>query len=156
MLSPTFQHHAIACATLLPLLHTPFLSLEQAVNNTQPASSTPPQSSRLSPIDALQTLQIFFLHTDPSPTELSTLLDPIVPEIYTLASLYRSSKIADPTVRESLNALLNIWGRIVDSSVASKSLWSVVSGIGGYWELGPGGFTRITKYVSLRQLHIFV
>jgi len=144
MLSPTFQHHAIVAATLLPPLHMPFLSLERVVNNDEAVSLV--ASRHLSPIDALQTLQIFFRHTDPSPTELSTLLNPIVPEIYTLASLYRSSKTADPNIRESFNALLNIWGRIVDSSDVIRGLWDVVSGVGGDWELGLEGFTRVTKY----------
>lgn len=145
MLSASFQHHAITSGILLPLLHEPFLSPTTA--DDTPA--TPPDQSvaHLTPVESLKTLQTFLLHADPSPTELSTLLTPIAPEMYTLVSLCHSNKTADPSIRESLNGLLNTWGRIVSSSDVIDGLWRVAGESNGNWELGLEGFVRSAEYV---------
>ncbi|KAF8490277.1 hypothetical protein JB92DRAFT_3010158 [Gautieria morchelliformis] len=150
MLSATFQHHVITSGILLPILHTPFVS----PSAIEPSVTPQEQSPHLTPIEALQTLQAFLLHADPSPTELSTLLTPIAPEIYTLFCLYRSSKTADPNVRESLNVLWNTWGRIVSSPDAIDGLWKVITGCCGNWELGLDGFTLLTTPVPPPSLSL--
>jgi hypothetical protein len=148
MLSASSQHRAITSEILLPFFHQPFMSpTTESGLAAPPSGSTSQPTSHLTPIEALQTLQTFLLHADPSPAEISTLLTPIVPELYTLASLYRSSKTADPNVRESLNALLSTWGRIVSSSDAIDGLWRIITGSGGNWELSLEGFMRSSKYV---------
>lgn len=145
MLSATNQHHTITAGILLPLLHRPFdFSNSEAVQAMPPSQST----LLLTPMEALQALQTFLIHADPSPSELSMLLTPIVSELYTLASLYHSSKTGDPNVRESLHGLLNTWGRIVSSSDAIDGLWRIISGSGGNWELRVDGFMRLGKYVE--------
>lgn len=156
MLSATNQHHTITAGILLPLLHRPFdFSNSEAVHAMPPSQSTSQSTLLLTPMQALQALQTFLIHADPSPSELSMLLTPIVSELYTLSSLYHSSKTADPNVRESLNALLNTWGRIVSSSDAIDGLWRIITGSGGNWELRVDGFMRLGKYVCLSAFSLF-
>lgn len=100
---------------------------------------------KLSALESLQTLQTFILFSDPSPVSLSILFTPIIPELYTLFALYRSSKVADPNIRESLGALLNSWGRIVFFEDAIEALWKIVLGTGGNWEISLEGFVRLIK-----------
>jgi len=145
MLSSKFQYHAIVSNILLPLLHDPFLRPSPLTSETSTKSIVDGIPSKLSPVEALLTLQTFFLHTDPSPTELSTLLTPIASELYTLLGLYRSSKTADPSTRESLGALLSTWGRVVVTSDVIAGLWGIISGEGGNWEVRFDGFVRAAK-----------
>ncbi|KIJ57123.1 hypothetical protein M422DRAFT_238692 [Sphaerobolus stellatus SS14] len=143
ILAPNFQHHAIAAGILLPLLHDPFLKSPPITE--QPSNTSDGAPSRLSPVETLKTLETFLLHADPSPTELSTLLNPIAPELYTLLGMYRSSKTADPSVREPLSALLSTWGRVVASSNVIAAVWKIVCGDGGNWDISLDGFVRSTR-----------
>ncbi|KAF8524594.1 hypothetical protein BU17DRAFT_74714 [Hysterangium stoloniferum] len=135
MLSSNFQHNSITSDILLPILHRPFLS-PPSPGETEASEAT---ILHLTPIDSLRTIETFLLHTDPSPTGLSTLLTPILPELYTLLSMYHASKIADPNIKESLQAMLNTWGRVVNSLDAVAGIWKIVSGFGGNWEINPEG-----------------
>jgi hypothetical protein len=130
----------IFLSILLPILHNPFLQLTPdlpTLDNSFGSSQKPSPYIRpiFSPTKALSTLEILLINADPSPTQNSTLLSPIVSCLYTLMDHLHQIKTADPILKESLRGLLGTWGRVVESQEAVEILWAIIEGDGGDWEL---------------------
>ncbi|KIY73777.1 hypothetical protein CYLTODRAFT_406490 [Cylindrobasidium torrendii FP15055 ss-10] len=101
-------------AILLALLHDPLHVASPNTTLLAPASRS---------LDILTTLLI---HADPSPTLISTLVGPIVPALYALQEHLENVKTSDPTILESVRALLATWARITDTDECLGVLWSIV------------------------------
>ncbi|KAL5529962.1 hypothetical protein ACEPAF_6219 [Sanghuangporus sanghuang] len=107
----------------------------------------------LSPSQAIPTLSIIFLNTDPSPELIDVLLTPIAARLYTLLENLLVSKTADPMMRETVEGLLGIWARTAGKEEIVGALWEVVEGRGGEWDVDDAGelrvFERSTSLPSL-------
>lgn len=124
-------YQADVARVALPFFHRPFL--QRLPSN--------PETERWthSPSAALTTLQTFLTHADPSPALISKLLTPIIPALFTLSSQLGSLKVADPSLRTSLQGFLGIWGRVVGLKEGIASLWLVIEGEGGDWQVDVAG-----------------
>lgn len=137
MLLKEFGHYQVTSAIILSYFHRPF----------QPSSNMESQSSEeLTAMDSLLALQTFLLNTDPSPQVISVLLTPIIPELYSLHTLYVTNKTADPSIRETIHGLLATWSRVVAPTEVVDGTWKIIFGYGGDWSLSPEGFSRSTRY----------
>ncbi|KAL5487549.1 hypothetical protein ACEPAI_5657 [Sanghuangporus weigelae] len=107
----------------------------------------------LSLSQAIPTLSIIFLNTDPSPELIDVLLTPIAAQLYTLLEHLLVSKTADPMMRETVEGLLGIWTRTAGKEEIVGALWEVVDGRGGEWDVDDAGelrvFERSTSLPSL-------
>ncbi|KAL5527881.1 hypothetical protein ACEPAG_6682 [Sanghuangporus baumii] len=112
----------------------------------------------LSPFQAIPTLSIILLNTDPSPELIDVLLTPIAAQLYTLLEHLQVSKIADPMMRETIDSLLGIWTRTAGKGEIVEALWEVVEGQGGEWEVDDTGelrvFERSTSLPSLTLVQL--
>lgn len=145
-------HQLLAASSIIPILHDPFLQvIDLGRQGLSPDSHSPVPTElpyTLSPTSALSTLMALILHTDPSPTLISTLLSPIMPCLYTLSAHLNCMKTADPLLRESVNGLLTTWGRVVVSEECLSNLWYVLEGAGGDWLITIAGDVRkVERYV---------
>ena len=134
------RHHPLVSSMLFSFLHNPILlttpeSLSEDVTN-------------ISPVEAIQIIQIFLTNTDPAPTIVSTILSPIATSLYALYSTLLRMKTTDPGLRESVRGLLFSWGRVVPAGEAVAILWACVDGQGGDWVVDlAGNVRRIEKCV---------
>ncbi|KAL1747481.1 hypothetical protein HDZ31DRAFT_31894 [Schizophyllum fasciatum] len=127
----SYPHSALASSTLLPLLHRPLL---QGTSECASTASTPSY--------ALNALVTLVSNTDPSPELMSTLLTPVASALYSLKYHLDRTKASDPTLKESVGALLSTWGRIVSAGQGIDTLFRIVNGEGGHWEVDLEGTIR--------------
>jgi hypothetical protein len=134
------RHHTLVSRTLLNLLHDPVLLITH--------DSTETTACSLTPLEAIDVIQIFLTNTDPAPTLVSTTLSPIATSLYALLGTLARVKTADPTLRESVRGLLLTWGRVVPVEEAVAILWACIDGQGGDWTVDvSGSIRRIEKCV---------
>jgi hypothetical protein len=142
----SYGHQALAASIIIPTLHEPFLQSTPVGSQELPRDSPLSLHVRvhypLSPTEALSTLMTFIMHTDPSPTLISTLLSPIMPCLYALSAYMNRMKTTDPVSKEFVSGLLATWGRVVASDECFDSLWHVLKGAGGAWEIDIAGEIR--------------
>lgn len=135
------RYHSLVSGMLLSSLHGPVLLIT-------PDLSTSEETKALTPVEAIQVIQVFLTNTDPAPTLISTVLSPIVTSLYALLGTLAHVKTADPTLRESVRGLLVAWGRVVPTDEAVAILWACVDGQGGEWAIDiAGGVRRAEKCV---------
>lgn len=139
---PEYSHKDLVSSIVTLALHKPFFQLLPApetelISIEQSQHSAP--THHFTPTAALSTLMAFILHTDPSPILISTLLSPILPSLYTLSARVDRTKTADPLLKESLKGLLLTWGRVVVFIECFDTLWCILEGKGGEWEISVDG-----------------
>jgi hypothetical protein len=135
------RYHSLVSSILLSSLHDPILVIT-------PDLSTSQETKTLTPVEAIQVIQVFLTNTDPSPNLVSTTLSPIVTSLYALLGTLAHVKTADPTLRELVRGLLIAWGRVVPTDEAVAILWACVEGQGGEWTIDiAGGVRRVERYV---------
>jgi hypothetical protein len=145
MLSPNDAgfYHEIASGIILSFLHRPFLEITEGHTSVTSSSSLPPQST---PDVALSTLIILVSNTDPSPILMAALLSPIAPALYSLLHHLEKVKTSDPSLKESLQALLVTWGKIVSKSEGIDILWHIIGSNEEGWQVNLEGHIRkLTK-----------
>lgn len=131
-----FTYQPLVCSLVLPVLHDPFLHTTHLQDEKDSSDTI---SISLTPTVALSTLMTFVLHTDPSPTLISTLLSPIMPSLYTLSAHMERTKTVDPLLKESMRGLLSTWGRVVMSKECFEQVMHVLEGAGGDWQINIAG-----------------
>ncbi|TDL29980.1 hypothetical protein BD410DRAFT_817858 [Rickenella mellea] len=165
MISPedqSFVHREFATGMILSILHKPFLHVqpspqpissppvqpESTVEGNAPPARQPSAVTKLSAIDALQTLGVLILNTDPSPTLISTLLTPVISKIYSLHEYLQGMKTADPSLREGVNGMLKTWARAADKGECVDALWSIINGSGCDWAVDVSGKLKVVERFS--------
>lgn len=151
---PEAKDGTVATRLLLPALQRPFLDItaQSSLNNNPP----PPTSVlQLTPSQAIRTLQNLLTNTDPSPALISNLLTPIVPSLYELSSALDLVKTSDPALKTTVRGFLRTWGRLVDTIEGIATLWLVVDGEGGQWQVNiVGEIARIERLVLTSSYHM--
>jgi hypothetical protein len=145
MLSPNDAglYYEIASGIIFSFLHQPFLELTVEHANVTSSQSSPSQST---PDVALSTLITLVSNTDPSPILMAALLSPITPALYSLFHHMEKVKTSDPSLRESLQALLVTWGKIVVKSEGIDILWHIIVSDEEGWQVDLEGHIRkLTK-----------
>jgi len=109
----------MASTVTLSTLHKPFHtthldSLEEA--------------SRLRPRDAVVCIASLISNAEPVPEFISSLLSPIVSDLYMLLFDLERVRTADPELRELISCVLVSWGKIVDKEEAERLLWLIIKG----------------------------
>ncbi|KAH8118805.1 hypothetical protein DFH11DRAFT_1569390 [Phellopilus nigrolimitatus] len=102
----------------------------------------------VSPSDAVPTLSTILTNTDPSPDLITALLQPIIPQLFSLLEHLRVSKTADPTMRETVEGLLSTWARAASKEEVVAALWKVVEGEGYDWRVDAAGELFVTERTS--------
>ena len=118
----------------------------------QDAYSYSTQSLKLTPIEALHTISTIITNTDPTPTLISILLRPIVPQLYALREHLGKSRTADPTIKDLVEGLLQTWARSGDKEEVVACLWKIVEGAGDDWAADEDGGYRVVKRWVTRRL----
>lgn len=147
----SYKYKSIVVIITSSILHDPFLQIRNTTEHelSQPASAPSQLSYDLTSATALSTLMTFILHADPSPILISVLLSPIIPALYALSAYMDRLKTADPLLKESVKGLLATWGRVVESHECLDTLWRVLEGEGGGWELDIAGeIKKVEKWVA--------
>lgn len=135
----------MATRLLLPALQRPFLDVT-AQSSLDDNPTSPTSALRLTPSQAIRTLQNLLTNTDPSPALISNLITPIVPSLYELASTLDLVKTSDPALKTTVRGFLRTWGRLVDMIEVIATLWLVVDGEGGQWQINiVGEIARIER-----------
>ncbi|KAI0092021.1 hypothetical protein BDY19DRAFT_983564 [Irpex rosettiformis] len=133
-------HHADVSRILLPLLQKPLLETSEHCLLSQ--DDTPKPQSTFSPLESLDILQTFLANTDPSPTLISGIMTPVIPAIYTVSYSLDKIKSADPSLKATLSGLLETWGRLIGDTEGVATLWLIVDGEGGEWQVDIAGEIR--------------
>ncbi|KAF9009097.1 hypothetical protein BDQ17DRAFT_1349522 [Cyathus striatus] len=146
--------YKVASSLVYQLLHTPFLT-NKSREETIPSDLR--NLPRLSLSTALLTIIALISNTDPSPTFITNLLSPIVPELYSLLHYLEGNKSSDPVLKESLRAVLVTWGKIISSTIGDEILWSILcQNETDHWKVDLDGQIQKTeksdKYVALTLL----
>ena len=97
------------------------------------------------PTSAILTLSTILTNTDPSPELISTLVQPIVPQLYSLYEHLQNSKAVDPVLLETIEGLLSTWARAATRSEAVEILWEIIDGEAWDWDVGEDGDLCITQ-----------
>ncbi|THH05707.1 hypothetical protein EW145_g4599 [Phellinidium pouzarii] len=97
------------------------------------------------PEAAVVTLSTILMNTDPSPELISVLLQPIIPQLYSLLEHLRGNKTADPALREIVEGLLGTWARAAGKDEVVDTLWKVIDGGGYSWVIDDAGALRVTE-----------
>ncbi|KAG8918949.1 hypothetical protein FRC01_001559, partial [Tulasnella sp. 417] len=112
---------AIVSRILSDILQSPFFPPRPT---SEPQSVTP----------SLQTLQVLFSHSDPSPTLPMHLLGPILGPLYALLATLDEVRTSDPALKELVKGLVRLWGRTVATEDAVKGWWKVIESGDGWGE----------------------
>ncbi|KAH7916099.1 hypothetical protein BJ138DRAFT_1122026 [Hygrophoropsis aurantiaca] len=152
------SHQPVAISIILSILHTPFttvlppMGLED-LSVADPAEPLP--DFKLTPNYALSTLTILLLNTDPSPTFISSILSPIVPELYAVLHHMDTTKASDPVMKESVKGLLATWGRVVEQTEGIAVLWVILQNDRIEWEISVAGdMERVSRSSRTEQLSL--
>ena len=97
------------------------------------------------PTSAILTLSTILTNTDPSPELISTLVQPIVPQLYSLYEHLQNSKAVDPVLLETIEGLLSTWARAATRSESVEILWEIIDGEAWDWDVGEDGDLCITQ-----------
>ncbi|KAI5118985.1 hypothetical protein M0805_001124 [Coniferiporia weirii] len=116
-----------------------------AIEGLAKARDIAKQTLIVTPVDAAMILSTILTNTDPSPELISVLLQPVVPQLYSLSEYLRGSKTADPAVRETVEGLLGTWARAADREEVVDTLWEVVDGGNLDWAVDDAGELRLAK-----------
>lgn len=112
-----------------PHLATPLIHL------TLHAPFSSPESRSSSISQSLAIVTTFFTNSDPSPTLLTSLLEPLIPPFYfLLLFLDQNPKIilSDPGIKEVVKGLMRSWARVGDKGDVAAGLWDVLKGVQGW------------------------
>ncbi|KAL6299670.1 hypothetical protein BKA93DRAFT_904210 [Sparassis latifolia] len=148
----------VASGILLTKLHLPFLvpSPRIPVQGEDEAPTATLKQRDLSPSISLSILQTLLTNADPSPTFISSLLTPIIPTLYAILFRLDQTKTSDPATKDSLKSLLMTWGRVVCASEGLQTLWSIINGEGGEWQVDmTGTLTRVEELTRAPSLSLF-
>ncbi|KAH8105986.1 hypothetical protein BXZ70DRAFT_886180 [Cristinia sonorae] len=141
-------NQAVVERIILPIFHRPFLQ--------DPLSVTEGKNNLQSPSNALVTLQALLINTDPSPALISMLLTPIIPALFSLSSQLERLRMADPSLRTSLQGFLGTWGRVIGAQEGIATLWLVVEGEGEDWIVDiAGDIKQIREHDRKTPLALF-
>lgn len=138
MLDPEFPHRELVSRIALPIIHKP-LTLSPGVSRNFVGNETTSDSNALRPSQALSIICTLLLNSDPSPILVTLVLSPILPSLYALKYYLDKAKASDPVLRDSVNALLMIWGRIVECREGVEKLWLVLHGERINWQISESG-----------------
>ena len=114
--------------TLVSIVHRPFQARSQKFE----------LNSRLAALSieaALTALTSLIANTDPSPVLISSLLSPIIPQLYTLMEHVEGLRASDPYVVQLCRNTFITWGKIISLDEGVEVLWSIVRGYGGTWRM---------------------
>lgn len=132
--------------SVLAAMHRPLsiASVLESATSMDVAASGLQVNGSLTASEAVDVIIAFVGNADPSPDVLSSVLSPVLPELYSLWAYLDQSKASDPALKGSVNALLTTWGRIVAGDEGVRQLWSVISGAGGFWRgVDSGSIERV-------------
>ncbi|EKM59775.1 uncharacterized protein PHACADRAFT_114971 [Phanerochaete carnosa HHB-10118-sp] len=147
---------ALVSRILSPALQRPFLEITQGLLFDNGSSSSSADIPCLAPNQAIQALQTLLTNTDPSPELISSLLTPIVPPLYALLWTFDSVKTSEPLLKTIVRGFMRTWGRLVDGPEGIATLWLVVNGEGGEWQVDvAGAIARIEQTNAISQLGMF-
>ncbi|KAI0347118.1 hypothetical protein BDW22DRAFT_498107 [Trametopsis cervina] len=145
-------HQSVVSRIVLPAIHKPLLQVDQGLDTEDLTDS----ATTLSPAAALDTLQTLLTNTDPSPTLISGIMTPIVPSLYSLWYSLDKIKSADPAMRAILKGILGAWGRLVGSAEGTATLWLIIDGEGGNWQVDIAGeIRRVESSTGSNSLSLF-
>ena len=117
---------------LVSIVHRPFQARSQK-------SETNPRLPALSIETALTALTSLIANTDPSPILISSLLSPIIPQLYALMEHLEGLRASDPYVVQLSRNTFITWGKIISLEEGVEVLWSIVRGYGGTWHMNEDG-----------------
>ena len=141
LLSPENNpHHVEVSRIVLPLVQKPLLQLPEELSFVQ--DDAPDHKPAYTPLEALDILQTFIINTDPSPTLISGIMTPIIPAIYSISYSLDRIKSADPSLKATFSGLLGTWGRLIGSAEGVATLWLIIDGEGGEWQVDIAGNVR--------------
>jgi hypothetical protein len=130
-------HHELTSRIIFSFLHQPF---QEVIEDNVDAISSPSWPSQPTPTAALSMLITLVSNMDPSPNMIMAILSPITPALYSLFHHMEKVKTSNPSLKESLRALLVTWGKIVGQSEGIDTLWHIiVSNEGGSWQVDLEG-----------------
>lgn len=145
------ETYSLVSKMVLPVLQKPFLEVTQPEVLRKQVPQEPEVNEiadNLTPSQAIMLLQTFLTNTDPAPSLLSSLLTPIIPPLFALSTRLDRIKAADPNLKATLHGFLRTWGRLVETAEGVATLWLIVDGEGGEWNVDVAGqITRIAEYV---------
>ncbi|OCH90959.1 hypothetical protein OBBRIDRAFT_558927 [Obba rivulosa] len=147
----------VVSSILLPLLHRPFLHAEMV--DADPSSSAARSVTGVEDLTvsaSLETMQNLLTNMDPSPSQITRLLTPIVPSLYSISYHLDTTKTSDPAQRETVKSFLATWGRIVGFSEGQGTLWLIIGGSGGDWRSDiAGNIKRVQESGRVPSLSLF-
>ncbi|EMD40865.1 hypothetical protein CERSUDRAFT_91616 [Gelatoporia subvermispora B] len=129
---------------LLSHLHRPYFHMVDVTHEVT-VSQPDMELGGLSVPASLRILQGLLTNMDPSPTQITRLLTPIVPALYCIFHHLDTTKTSDPEQKEIVKSLLATWGRIVGVSTGEETLWEIVNGAGGDWHSDIAGDIRMVQ-----------
>ncbi|KAH7887770.1 hypothetical protein F5I97DRAFT_1951957 [Phlebopus sp. FC_14] len=159
MLDLAFPHRLLISSIVLSIIHDPLLRIPPTLID---AVQMPDYSLRMAPSQALSTLVILLLNTDPSPEFITLVLSPVVPALYALIFHLDRTKASDPVMKESVHGLLATWGRVVETHEGVDTLCSILQTERIHWEVDSAGdinriavqSSRIEKFNLLTPAHV--
>ncbi|KAF9247101.1 hypothetical protein BU15DRAFT_69941 [Melanogaster broomeanus] len=138
MLDSRFPHSTLVSSLTLPIIHRPIMQVSNvSLEDTQHRRLV--TLAPMTPTQALSTLTILLLNTDPSPVFISLVLSPVMPALYALMFHLDNAKASDPVLKESVKGLLATWGRVVERQEGVDILWSVLQSDRMHWEVDVAG-----------------
>ncbi|EPQ59213.1 hypothetical protein GLOTRDRAFT_70452 [Gloeophyllum trabeum ATCC 11539] len=144
-------NYASAANTMLQILHRPF----SGQTDFEGPRDTIGTTFMLTPRIALSVLVKIVSNIDPSPLVLTKILSPIISSLYAILECLESKKTSDPGLKEAVRNLLRTWGRVISATEGLETLWSIVSGDGGYWQVDLSGeIVRIERSNVLPSLSL--
>ncbi|KAF8138702.1 hypothetical protein EV363DRAFT_1521850 [Boletus edulis] len=148
MLDAEFSHRPLVSSLVSSIIHRPIIhgpKVDSMPDEHSSAATSP------TPMTALSMLSILLLNTDPSPAFITDVLSPVVPALYALIFHLDTVKASDPVLKDSVNALLATWGRVVGTQDGLNTLWSVIRSERIYWEVDISSIRHGTPDVSTQR-----
>ncbi|KAJ3558366.1 hypothetical protein NM688_g970 [Phlebia brevispora] len=145
-------NRATVSRILMPALQMPFL---QNLHSLEPGTSASP-GLHMTALQTVRVLETLLTNTDPSPVLISGLLTPIIPSVYALSAKLERVKISDPALKAIVRGLLSTWGRLVETSEGVATVWLIVNGEGGEWQVDVAGeIARVEEFDEPPGLALF-
>ncbi len=126
---------------LLPCLHSSLLMVIPPESSTcmDPESIPPLKSAYVS----IKFLTTFLLHTDPSPTLISSLITPVLAPLYYLTEFFDANPgvvLKNPEMKEMSQGLIRTWARVMGTLDARNGWWDIIVGAAGWSALAAPKF----------------
>lgn len=96
-------------------------------------------STKATASEAIHALSVIVANADPTPVVIENLLQPLASKLYLLLEYLHRSKTADPTLRETVEGLLNTWGRLSEAEKVVSGLWEVMEDLPFEWGVDEEG-----------------